>query len=107
MTPEAREAMPSQRETLEFVHDRWPHMADAQSRLNKVAEEFGEVFGAFVKMRDGTGRKTRGDVAQETAQLAICAMAFAEAMGFDLWAEVADEWGRANRRVWPSELPHA
>ncbi len=93
---------PTQRQTLDFVKDRWPHMADPQSRLNKLGEEYGEVLGAFVKSLDGTGRKTVTDVAQETAQLVICAMALAESMGFDLEDEIADEWERCETRIWPS-----
>ena len=54
-------------------------------------------------MGDGTGRKTGADLAQETAQLAICVMALAESAGFDLNAEIADEWERANHRIWPTE----
>jgi NTP pyrophosphatase (non-canonical NTP hydrolase) len=96
---------PSQRQTLDFVKERWPHMADPQSRLNKLGEEYGEVVGAYVKVFDGTGRKTFADVAQETAQMVICAMALAESLCFDLEDEIADEWERATTRVWPSFQP--
>jgi NTP pyrophosphatase (non-canonical NTP hydrolase) len=98
--PPNADYVPTQAETLTFVKERWPHMADAQSRLNKMGEEYGEIVGAFVKMRDNTGRKTLVDLAQETAQLAICVMAFAEANGFDLRREVAEEWERATHRQW-------
>ena len=68
-------------------------------------------MGAFVKMGDGTGRKTLADLAQETAQLVICAMALAEAAGFDLETEIEDEWWRAGNREWPRAAvpagPHA
>lgn len=92
---------PTQKMTLDFVRDRWPDKVDVQSRLNKLGEEYGEIVGAFVKMNDGTGRKRLGDLAQETAQLTICAMALAEAAGFDLFYEVRAEWERCRTRVWP------
>jgi NTP pyrophosphatase (non-canonical NTP hydrolase) len=93
--------LPTQKDTLDFVRERWPHLVDVQSRLNKLGEEYGEVVGAFVKMHDGTGRKSLADLAQETAQMVICAMALAEAAGFDLDEEIADEWVIANDRKWP------
>jgi NTP pyrophosphatase (non-canonical NTP hydrolase) len=92
---------PTQRAILRFVEVRWPHLADPQGRLNKLGEEYGEVLGAFVKMRDGTGRKTLDDLAQETAQMVICAYALAEASGFSLDREIAAEWVRACKRTWP------
>jgi NTP pyrophosphatase (non-canonical NTP hydrolase) len=93
---------PTQKDTLDFVRERWPHHVSPQARLNKLGEEYGEVVGAFVKMGDGTGRKTLADLAQETAQMVICAMALAEAAGFDLLVEIADEWERSCNRKWPS-----
>jgi NTP pyrophosphatase (non-canonical NTP hydrolase) len=92
---------PTQQDTLDFVRSRWPDHVSPQARLNKLGEEYGEVVGAFVKMGDGTGRKTLADLAQETAQLVICAMALAEAAGFDLETEIEDEWWRAGNREWP------
>lgn len=91
----------SQDDALDFVRVRWPNKVDVQSRINKIVEECGEVMGAWVKMHDGTGRKTRGDLIQETAQLSICVKALAEAIGFDLGIEEEAEWKRCNQRVWP------
>ena len=48
---------------------------------------------------------TNADLEKETAQLAICVMALAESAGFDLRQAVADEWKRANDRVWPAPHP--
>ena len=95
--------VPTQKDTLDFVRVHWPKHVHVQARVNKLVEECGEVMGAWVKMGDGTGRKSITDLAQETAQLVICAMALAEAAGFDLENEIADEWERANVRVWPGQ----
>lgn len=93
-------AVPTQAETLAWVRERWPDRCSPLHRVAKLCEEAGETIGAVIKMEDGSGRKTEADVAQETAQTVICAMALAESVGFDLWAEVAAEYARCQVRVW-------
>lgn len=86
--------MPTQRQTLEWVAERWPDHCTPAWRAVKLAEEAGEVCGAVIKSSEGVDRKTAEDVAQETAQLVICAMALAETVGFNLFAEVEKEYRR-------------
>lgn len=83
-------SLPTQAQTLEWVRERWPDRTDPMWRALKLGEEAGEVQGAVVKM--GQGRKTLADLATETAQLVICAMALAESAGFDLTSAIAAEW---------------
>lgn len=92
-------AVPTQAQMLAFVAERWPDRCGPDHRAMKVAEEAGEVVGAVVKMSEG--RKTKADVAQETAQLVMVAMALAESVGFDLAAAIADEWADLATRQWP------
>lgn len=82
----------TQAQTLEWVSERWPDRTDSMWRALKLGEEAGEVQGAVIKMAEG--RKTLGDLAAETAQLVICAMALAESAGFDLQRSIAAEWAR-------------
>lgn len=86
---------PTQAQTLEWVRERWPSRDTPMWRALKLGEEAGEVQGAVVKLSEG--RKTLDDLAAETAQLVICAMALAESAGFDLQAEVRAEWERLTR----------
>ena len=81
---------------LEFVRQRWPSRVAPIWRAAKCAEEAGEVLGALNKPW-----LTAEDLEHEAAQLAICVMALAESAGFDLRQAIADEWRRANERVWP------
>ena len=95
--------MVNQAEVLEWVADRWPDYTEPIWRAVKVGEEAGEVLGAIIKSQEGVGGKNISDVAQETAQLVLCAMALAESCGFDLNAEIEAEWERCLVRVWVSE----
>lgn len=88
--------IPTQAETLEFVRQRWPSRIAPIWRAAKCAEEAGEVLGTLNKPW-----LTAEDLEHEAAQLAICVMALAESAGFDLRQAIADEWRRANERVWP------
>lgn len=90
--------LPTQKQTLDWVRERFPTRCDPDSRALKLGEEAGEVQGAVIKM--GEGRKTLADLATETAQLVICAMALAESAGFDLNAAIEAEWERCGVRVW-------
>lgn len=85
-------ARPTQADVFEWARDRWPDRVTPVWRALKLGEEAGEVQGAVVKMTEG--RKSLDDLAQETAQLVICAMALAESAGFNLDAAVAAEWER-------------
>ena len=91
---------PTQADTLAWVRERWPDHATPIWRAAKLAEEAGEALGAVIKSQEGVGGKTTADIAQETAQVVICAMALAESVGFDLWAEVAAEYARCQVRTW-------
>lgn len=82
---------PTQADVLAWVRRRWPDRDTPLWRAAKAAEEAGEVIGAVVKMAEG--RKTLADLAHETAQLVICAMALAESAGFELRQAVIEEWG--------------
>jgi NTP pyrophosphatase (non-canonical NTP hydrolase) len=93
--PPVRTTFPTQKATLEWVKARWPHHATPIWRAGKLNEEAGEVIGAVIKREEG--RKTDADVRQEVSQVVICAMALAEAEGFDLWDAVAEEYERATR----------
>jgi NTP pyrophosphatase (non-canonical NTP hydrolase) len=95
-------ALPSQAEALEFVRLRWPATVSPIWRAAKLAEEAGEVLGAVIKSEQGISGKTAADVAQETAQVVICALALAEASGFDLMVEVWREWRDCQLRTWDS-----
>lgn len=89
--------LPTQVDTLEWCrHKGFP--LDPQGRAMKLGEEAGEVLGAVVKMAEG--RKSVHDLAQETAQLVICALALAQSAGFDLEGAIADEWDRCGTREW-------
>lgn len=88
----------TQADTLQFVVERWPERVAPEWRALKVSEEAGEVCGAMNKPWKGAK-----EVEIETAQLIICAMSLAEAVGFDLFKAVAEEWERAIVRVWPQE----
>ena len=92
----------TQAATLAWVAARWPWSTAPEWRAIKTGEEAGEVLGALIKYREG--RKTVDDVAQETAQLVICAMAFAESVGFDLDAAIAAEWALCGTRTWGTEM---
>jgi hypothetical protein len=56
--------------------------------------------GVLLEVEQGISGKTAADIAQETAQVVICALALAEAVGFDLLAEVRSEWDACNKREW-------
>lgn len=84
---------PTQAQTLAWVAQRWPDRTGLIWRAGKLCEEAGEVMGAVIKMDEG--RKTLDDLRMETAQVVICAMALAEAAGFDLRNAVTDEYHRA------------
>lgn len=84
----------TQAQVLAWVEERWPDRTTPIWRAAKLCEEAGEVMGAVIKSGETPARKTEADIAQETAQLVICAMGVAESVGFDLWAEVADEFTR-------------
>lgn len=86
------QGFPTQADTLAWVAARWPDRTTPIWRAAKLCEEAGEVMGAVIKTDEG--RKTAADVAQETAQVVICAMALAESVGFDLFGEVAKEYQR-------------
>lgn len=87
-------ALPSQADVLQWARDRWPDRCTPIWRAAKLAEEAGEVMGAVIKSGEDPPRKSEADIAQETAQLVICAMGLAESVGFDLFAEVAKEYER-------------
>lgn len=91
------DGVPTQRETLDFVRERWPTRVEPIWRAAKCAEEAGECLGALNKPW-----LTVEDLKKETAQLAICVMALAESAGFDLRQAIADEWARAQLRSWPA-----
>lgn len=91
-------AGPAQADVLAWVAERWPDCTGPLWRAAKLCEEAGEVMGAVVKMHEG--RKTLADLAQETAQVVICAMALAESAGFGLDAAVSDEFARCAGPAW-------
>jgi NTP pyrophosphatase (non-canonical NTP hydrolase) len=91
--------IPTQAQTLDWVKDLWPDKTDPSCRALKLGEEVGEVLGAVIKITEG--RKTLVDLATETAQLVICAMALAESAGFDLRSAIAAEWERCGTRTCP------
>ena len=98
--PEFREQLPAQEKALDFVRERWPTTVTPIWRAAKLAEEAGEVLGAVIKTEQGISGKTTVDVAMETAQVVICALALAEACGFDLVYEVWLEWDICRERTW-------
>ena len=89
--------LPTQREVLDWVRSQWPDSTSLLWRALKLGEEVGEVQEAVVKMSEEPPRKSAIDLAQETAQLTLCAMALAEAAGFDLQSEICAEWAREHR----------
>lgn len=89
---------PTQADVLKWVEERWPSEVDPMWRALKLGEEAGEVQGAVIKMREG--RESLSDLAIETAQLVLCAMALAESAGFDLLRETVAEWERRQTRGW-------
>ncbi len=93
--------VPSQAEVLAWVAERWPAHVTPVWRAVKVGEEAGEVLGAVIKA--DLGIKRRSAIRTETAQLIVCAMALAEAEGFDWQEAVADEWQDMASRVWTKD----
>lgn len=91
----------AQEDVLAWVRERWPAYTAPIWRAAKLGEEAGEVLGAVIKSQEGVGGKGLIDVAQETAQVVLCAMALAESCGFDLAHEVEVEWERCLVRTWP------
>lgn len=88
--------LPDERAVAKWVLERFPFQRSLHWRITKHTEEAGEVAGAYVKMNDGTGRKTAADLRQECAQAYICLLGIAGAAGFRLDDAVAEEWERCN-----------
>lgn len=80
---------PNQHDALDWCEKKG-YRTDLYGRSAKLVEEAAEALAAVIKMEEG--RKTLTDLAQETAQTVICAMALAEAAGFDLNEAVQAEW---------------
>lgn len=89
---------PTQAEVLAWVRERWPNHTTPVWRAMKLGEEAGEVLGAVVK--ESVGLKTKSDIATETAQAVLCAMALAESVGFNLQQAIMVEWQDCATRVW-------
>jgi len=93
-------AGPSQRDVYLWVDRRWPTNTSPLDRAAKLCEEAGETIGAVIKWQTpGDGRKTVDDIAQETAQVVICALGLAESVGFNLRWEVNAEWKRVQGKT--------
>lgn len=91
MTGRIDTSFPTQEKVMAWVR-RQGFSETIEARTMKLAEEAGEVVGAVVKIPEG--RKTMDDLAQELAQLVICAMGVAQAADMELWHAVEEEWER-------------
>lgn len=85
----------------ERLREAFPEMDLVHERTMKLAEESGEAVGAVLRYLNMTRRTgTLYDVAEELADVVICAMTLAEALGLNLEYAVHAKSEKVMARGW-------
>lgn len=85
----------------ERLREAFPGADLIHERTMKLAEESGEAVGAVLRYLNMTRRTgTLADVAEELADVVVCAATLAEAMGIDLERAVIDKSEKVMKRGW-------
>lgn len=85
----------------ERLREAFPEMDLVHERTMKLAEESGEAVGAVLRYLNMTRRTgTHSEVAEELADVVICAMTLADALSIDLEGAVIDKSEKVMRRGW-------